>query len=275
MRVAAIQLAVTDGHTKRDRLSRVKSILSTLGREEAPPELVLLPELWGAGFFTFDNYARDSEPAEGETYVELSPWAERLGCYLLAGSIVERDGERLYNTALLVDPRGRLIAKYRKMHLFGYQSEEAKILSPGDSVCVVGTEHGVWGITTCYDLRFPELYRVMVERGAQVFLVVSAWPLSRLNHWLLFNQTRALENQTYLVSCNCAGTLAGTAFAGHSMVVDPQGVAIARGGEGEAVVWGDVLLEKVKESRALFPALHDRRILLDSEVASVPTPPGT
>jgi len=225
------------------------------------PDLVMLPEIWGTGFFKFAEYAAEGEPAgNGETFSRLAPWAETLGSYVLTGSFVEQDGGSLYNTSLLISPEGKVIGRYRKIHLFGYQSEERKILSPGEEVCAVSTGLGIWGLTTCYDLRFPELYRKLVDQGAEVFLIVSAWPMARLEHWKLFNQVRALENQVYLVSCNCAGTQAGHQFAGHSMAVSPWGEILTIGGDKEEILWSSFDAAKVHEFRHTFPVLRDRRL---------------
>ena len=258
MNVAMLQLEVNSGQTKDERIARAVGMLEGMQRENRLPQLVLLPEIWGTGFFNFDSYQKESEEIQGQTYSAFAPLAEKMGCYILTGSFVEREGDCLFNTSLLIDPEGRIAGRYRKIHLFGYQSKETEVLTPGKDVTVVNTAIGVWGITTCYDLRFPELYRAMVDKGAKGFLVVAAWPLARLDHWSLFNRARAVENQCYLVSCNCAGSHGGVTFGGHSMAVDPWGVAVASGGEKETVVWANIHLEEVDKNRRAFPALRDR-----------------
>lgn len=259
LEIAIVQLEVSDTCSRTDRFQRVRQILNGIYQNsEQYPALIMLPEIWGVGFFNFPDYAVGSEAAEGETYSLLAPWAEKLNCYILGGSIVESEGGSLFNSALLINPRGELIGKYRKIHLFGYESEERKILSPGTTPAVISTELGTLGITTCYDLRFPELYRRMVEQGAEIFLVVSAWPLARLDHWILLNRARALENQCYLVSCNCSGSIKGVPLGGNSMIVDPSGTVIMAGREEAALLRGSISLHKVAEYRASFPALKDR-----------------
>ena len=259
-KTAAVQLAVNDNETRAERFIRVERHLQEMLQREIGPDIILLPEIWATGFFNFDRYTTDSEPLQGETYGRLAPWAEKLGCYLLAGSIVEREEDLYYNTTLLIGPDGSLAGSYRKMHLFGYQSEESRILTPGSEIFTLQTRHGTWGISTCYDLRFPELYRRMVDAGAQILFVVAAWPLERLEHWILFNRTRALENLCYLVSCNCAGSLKGNILGGNSMAVDPWGEIIARAGELGEILTANLHPEKVVEIRARFPALEDRII---------------
>ena len=127
---------------------------------------------------------------------------------------------------------------------------------------MVDTELGKFGLSTCYDLRFPELYRRMAVMGAEVFLVASAWPYPRLEAWLMFNRVRALENQVYLVSSNCTGSNRGKAFVGHSTVADPWGTPLAAGGDGECVVRAEMDLSQIPEIRTTFSAFNDR-VLID------------
>ncbi|HUL31847.1 MAG TPA: nitrilase-related carbon-nitrogen hydrolase, partial [Thermodesulfobacteriota bacterium] len=141
---------------------------------------------------------------------------------------------------------------------FSYESEEAEILTPGTSITVISTGLGNFGLATCYDLRFPELFRKMIDGGAEFFLISSAWPASRLEHWVLLNRTRALENLSCLISSNGVGIDRGTKFIGHSLVVDPWGEIMARGNDEEGVVWGEVNRDIVLKARSEFPALKDR-----------------
>jgi len=254
VRIASLQLEVPDHETRSDRLRRVTSMIAELPEAD----LILLPEIWTVGYFSFDRYAPDAEMLSGETAVAMSEAARRKGAYLLAGSLVEADGEHLYNTSLFFDRNGELLATYRKIHLFGYGSAETRILTPGSQVVTAKTEFGTVGISTCYDLRFPELYRAQVEQGAEFLLVVSAWPYPRLHHWIPLNQVRAIENQAYLISCNCAGINQGKQYLGHSMVVDPWGATVAAGNERPAVITATVDPGLVRSCRAEFPPLQDR-----------------
>lgn len=258
MRIATIQLAVEDGLTKKERLQKVEEILCEIESSGKNPDLILLPEIWGCGFFDFDGYAAEAELLEGETFQLLSPWAEKLGCMICGGSIVEKASDKLYNTLLFIGKDGKLKTAYHKKHLFGFESKEQQILTKGEGTVVVDTEFGRIGFSTCYDLRFPEQYREMVDKGAELYLIVSAWPKARLAHWRLFNQVRAVENQCWLVSCNCAGTQCGNLYAGHSMTVSPMGEVAAEAEEGPCVLWSDIDMAEVQHARATFPALADR-----------------
>ena len=261
MLVSSIQLASNEGETKQARIERVDQILKGMYESGVRPVQLMFPELWATGFFSFENYKAEAEAAEGDLYDMMAGWAKKLGCYIHTGSFVEKDGEDYYNTSLLLDPLGRNIGKYRKIHLFSFGSSEAEILTPGNLVGVVKTDYGVVGMTTCYDLRFPEFYRAMVNLGAEYFLVASAWPLARVAHWKLFNQVRAVENQCYLISCNGTGTIHGSQLGGHSMIVDPWGEVLAMGKELEAAVSYDIDPGKIKENRENFPALRDKRLI--------------
>jgi len=205
-----------------------------------PSDLLLLPEIWPCGFFCFDRYRTESEPIDGPIVSAFRQKAVERKCHILMGSIVEKEGDHLFNSSLLLDSRGQIIARYRKIHLFGYQSQEKKLLTAGKEIAVAVTPWGPAGISTCYDLRFPELFRKMLDKGAIFFLVASAWPLIRLDAWRLFNQARAHENLAYLMSCNCAGSSAGNRYAGHSMIIDPLGRVVAEGNEGEDFIFADL-----------------------------------
>ena len=258
MNIAAIQLEINDNDSKATRFKTVDILLSKIQSAEKKPDLILLPETWGCGFFDFENYSKEAESLEGATFQLLSSWASKLDTFILGGSIIEADGENLFNTSILINREGNIQAKYRKMHLWGHQSKEADLLERGQSPVVVNTEFGSVGLSTCYDLRFPEQYRQMVDEGAEIFLIVSAWPDTRINHWRLFNQARALENQCWLVSCNCSGVQKGSRFGGHSMTVSPMGEILAEAGTEAYVLWSELDLAKVRECRKQLPFLADR-----------------
>lgn len=253
MRITSIQLEIQDT-PKGKTLERVLGLI-----ERVPPsDLILLPELWPCGYFSFDRYWNDSEPIDGPTVRALQQKAAQLNSCLLMGSLVEREGEDLYNTCLLLDATGKIVARYRKIHLFGYQSDEKKLLKRGNEVVVAKTPWGMAGLSTCYDLRFPEFYRSMLDQGASFFLVSSAWPRSRLEAWVLFNRVRAHENLAFLFSCNCSGVDRGNPYAGHSMFVDPLGRVVAEAGEEECILSAEVDMGLVDSARKEFSALDDR-----------------
>lgn len=255
MKVASIQLEIKAQESKDQRIDRAAALV---GQAAQDADLILLPEIWATGYFSFDKYIEEAEPLDGPLVRRFAQKAREHGVYLFAGSFVEvRDG-KYYNTSILFDRQGRLVGTYEKTHLFRYGSQEGELLTRGDGAKVFDTEFGKVGLTTCYDLRFPELYRQQVDMGADMFLVTSAWPHQRLEHWKLFNATRALENQCFLISCNCVGTTRSVLLGGHSSIVDPWGVVRASGGEHETIVKAEIDPSEVQRIRETFPSLKHR-----------------
>jgi predicted amidohydrolase len=146
------------------------------------------------------------------------------------------------------------------VHLFGYGSREVSLLTPGTTVRACPTALGTVGISTCYDLRFPELYRLQVDGGAELFLVAAAWPRARLAHWQLLLRARALENQAFLAACGAAGRQGDVVLSGRSAVVDPWGAVLAEAGDTAGTLTVEVDLGEVARARKDFPALADRRL---------------
>jgi predicted amidohydrolase len=253
MRIASIQLEMGD-RPKTETINHALSIVD----QASGSDLVLLPEIWPCGFFSFERYRNDSETVNGPTVKAFQQKARMLNAHILMGSMVENEGQNFYNTSLFIKPEGEIAACYRKIHLFSYQSDEAQILTPGKEVVVIDTPWGGCGLSTCYDLRFPELFRRMLDQGAKFFLVAAAWPLARVEAWRLFNRARAHENLAFLVSCNAAGANSGRRYAGHSMIVDPLGQVVAEGGEKEELIFAEIDPELVDVVRQNFSFLDDR-----------------
>ena len=256
----SVQIASPEAESLENRIKRVDHLLDDLYESGSRPVQIILPEIWTSGFFSFDCYKRDAQAAMGHVYDMLSSKARKLGSYIHTGSFVEEDKGNYYNTSLLLSPNGNIAAKYRKIHLFGYQSRESEILTPGSGIIVTDTDYGRVGLATCYDLRFPELFRAMVDQGARFFLITSAWPMERLSHWKLFQQVRALENQSWLISCNAAGIQRGQRLAGNSGVIDPRGQILQMGSDKEEMVTANIDPEEADRYRSAFPALKDRRL---------------
>jgi predicted amidohydrolase len=257
MRIAMVQLASPPDETPQDRRTRAGELVT----EARGADLVVFPELWAAGYFAFDRYPERAEPLDGPTVAAGRKWARQLGAHVHLGSIIERDERgRLFNTAVLLAPDGSIAHTYRKIHVFGYGSREAELLTPGDSLDVADTPFGPLGATTCYDLRFPELWRGLVDKGARTVIVPAAWPAARLEHWRLFTTTRAVEQQVLLIAVNAAGRQHGdVVLGGHSRVVDAWGRVLAEAGADEEVVFCEADPDLASTVRAEFPVLADRR----------------
>ncbi|HET7324754.1 MAG TPA: carbon-nitrogen family hydrolase [Halococcus sp.] len=268
MRLALCQLHIEAGETEHNTERALDAIADAAGRGA---DLVCLPEIFNLGYFAFDAYERGAESLSGPTLSRVADAAREYGVGVLAGSIVEdlaassEDGfetpeeNGLANTSAFFDRTGERRAVYRKHHLFGYESAEAELLVPGESLGLASFEGFETGITTCYDLRFPELYRELAEIGATLILVPSAWPYPRVDHWQLLTRTRAIENQLFVAACNGSGVFCDTTLCGRSAVYDPWGEILAETGDEPTTVIVDIEPSRVEAVREEFPAWHDRR----------------
>lgn len=264
IRIAVLQLAYGDDESVQARTERVSGWV----REQAGADLVVLPELWPMGGFDYRAWAEKAQAIDGPVMQALSQAAADIGAFVHAGSIVERpadgdvgpEGKGLWNTSMVFGPDGRRVARYRKIHRFGFAGGEPELMEAGEeSVSVQLPGELPAALSTCYDLRFPELYRHQIDRGAQVFVIPAAWPMARVEHWRLLLRARALENQALVIACNTAGTHAGSQMGGHSAVVAPTGEVLAEAGEDQEVLSVDVPTDLVRDARADFPVLADRR----------------
>lgn len=261
MDIALVQLSSPDNETQTQRIERAEALL----REQRGADLIVLPELWSAGYFHFDQYPALSEPVDGPTASMCAAVAKDLGAYVHVGSIVERvEGggpgrpPALRNTSVLVDPQGTVAHQYSKLHVFGYKSLEADLLTPGTSLPVADTPFGQMAGTTCYDLRFPGLWSELSIRGAEIVIVPAAWPAARREHWQLLTSARAVEHQVFVLACNAAGIQEGVELGGTSRIVDPAGRLVAEAGTGEEVLRASIDPSLVQTTRREFPVIADR-----------------
>jgi len=268
MQVALAQLEVESGSVTHNVEQALAAIGEAAGRGS---DLVVLPELFDVGYFAFDSYARTAQGLGGGRLSRVRDAATEHGVAVLAGSVVEDlaasraagfetpAAEGYANTSVLFDAEGRQRAVYRKRHLFGYGSAEQELLTPGESLPTVELGGFTVGVTTCYDLRFPELYRRLLKEGATLVLVPSAWPYPRVEHWRLLPRARAVENLLYVAAANGVGEFEDAALLGRSTVYDPWGTAVAGAGAEPGLVTARVDPGTVERRREEFPALADRR----------------
>ena len=253
MRVHVLQVAYGDDEPPPQRVARVADLV----RAQVGADLVVLPELWPDGGFAYDAWTTGAQGLDGPVVTALRAAARDLGAQVHMGSFVERDeAGRMFNTSVLIGPTGELLSTYRKIHLFGFAEGEPAVMTAGADLVV----HESVGLATCYDLRFPEMFRLLLDRGAETVIVPAAWPARRREHWRLLVQARAVEDQIVVIACNTGGTHAGVAMAGHSLVVDPWGAVLAEAGEHEEVLVVDIDPGLVAATRAAFPVLGDRRL---------------
>jgi predicted amidohydrolase len=268
VKLALAQMKIEAGRVE-ENVERAVSRITAAAADGA--DIVALPEIFDVGYFAFDRYGRYAEGVDGERLSQIADAAADHGVAVLAGSVVEDLAasraagietpapEGLANTAVLFDATGERRAVYRKHHLFGYESAESDLLVPGESLATTEVGDHVVGITTCYDLRFPELYRELVDAGVTLVLVPSAWPYPRVEHWRLLPRTRAVENQCYVAAVNGVGVFDDAELLGRSTVYGPWGTTLASASDYPTTVTAPVDRERVEDVRAEFPALADRR----------------
>jgi predicted amidohydrolase len=268
MRLALAQISIEAAEIEAN-VERAVSAVETAADEGA--DCVALPEIFDVGYFAFESYERAAEPLGGDTHRRLCEAAIEHDVAVLAGTVVEdlsasaAAGEAvpadagLANTAVLFDADGERRLVYRKHHLFGYDSAEAELLVPGERLPTAELGGHTVGVTTCYDLRFPELYRRLVDSGATMVLVPSAWPYPRVEHWKLLPRARAVENLLYVGAVNGAAAFEDASLVGRSTVYDPWGTPLASSDEEATIVYADCDPDRVASVREEFPALRDRR----------------
>ena len=256
MRITAIQLEVTDAEPPAERVNRTADLV----RAQPGADLVVLPELWVPGAFAYTRWAETAEALDGPSVAALAMAARDICAHVHMGSFVERDGTDLYNTSVLFGPDGGVHAAYRKIHLFGFGEGEPTLLAAGKEVVVADVGGTAVGLSTCYDLRFPELYRALLDAGAEVVLCVAGWPAARIAHWSTLARARAIENQVVMVALNTAGTHAGKEMGGRSVVVDSRGRVLAEADTPKDVLTVDIDVPDIHAWRRQFPVLADRRL---------------
>jgi len=264
MKVAAVQLNSTADTAANlsaaDRLTRAAAADGA--------KLIVLPEKWtviGSG----EQLRAGAQTLDGPAISWARRTARELGVDLVAGSIAEHvaESEKLANTSVHVDPKGEIKAVYRKVHMFdveidGRSYNESALEQAGDEIVSSVTNDGVeLGLAICYDLRFPELFRILAVRGARVIVLPSAFTLpTTRDHWETLIRARAIENQTFMIAANQVGPHpGGQRSGGRSMIVDPWGVVLAQAPDREGHIVAELDLEQQREIRAKLPSLANRR----------------
>jgi len=262
---AAIQMLASDD--KEANLCKAEAGVREAASRGA--KVVALPEVFNWRGDKTDE-KKHAEPTSGPTAELMGRLARELGIYLLAGSFLEEIPEvkKSYNTSLFFGPDGSLLARYRKIHLFdvaierGVTALESETREHGDEVVAADTEFARMGLTICYDLRFPELYRALVNKGAQVIFVPAAFTaFTGEAHWEPLLRARAIENQIYIIAPDQIGhNPKSFATYGNSMIVDPWGRILARAPDMAAVITAEIDLAYLAKVRAELPALAHRKL---------------
>lgn len=263
IKIAAIQMS-----TVADKMENVRTVKTYLEKiKDENPDFVILPEMFCCPYQT-ENFPIYAEKEGGPVWQQLSGYAKQYGIYLIGGSMPEKDAEgNVYNTSYIFDCEGKQIGKHRKVHLFdidvkgGQTFKESDMLTAGDSDTVFDTEFGKIGVMLCFDIRFPELSRMMVNDGAKVIFVPAAFNMTTgPAHWELSFRTRALDNQIYMVGCAPARDVsAGYISWGHSIVTDPWGRVTGMLDENEGILLAELDMDYEEQVREELPLLKSRR----------------
>ena len=261
---AAIQLNA--GPDKKRNIENATKLIKKAALRGA--KLITLPEVFswrGSRKHILDN----CEPIPGPTSLRMSELAATLNVFLLCGSIIETnpEGSRPFNTSFLLNPRGKIIAYYRKLHLFKIHRrgistiDETRIYTSGNEVVTARIPFCRVGFTICYDLRFPELYRRLADSGAGIIFVPSSFTYETGKaHWEILLRARAIENQVYIIAPNQYGKdHSGNRHYGHSLIVDPWGTVISQCSNGETIIYGELDINHLKKARKMLPSLRHKR----------------
>ncbi len=262
IRIAMIQ-ALPRGSAE-ERRAHIRELIQRAVREK--PDLVTLPEIWN-GPYQQELFPAFAEPRFGPSWRLLSELAAEYGIWLSGGSIAESEEGRVYNTAYVFDRTGKEAARHRKMHLFdisisgGQHFMESATLTPGSEATVFETEFCKMGLCICYDARFPELFRLMVDRGAKLVLTPAAFNMTTgPAHWELLFRQRAVDNQVFCVATSPARDVEASYHAwGHSIVTDPWGRVVTQLEAEEAIRTLELDLDLADRIRAELPLLAHRR----------------
>ena len=257
MKIAAAQIACALGDIDAN-VRKMRDFSS--GAKEAGADLIAFPEMADTGY-SMAVIQEQAKPWSEGAVPQLQEIARMLGLGIISG-VSERDGDSIYNSQVSIDARGEIAAKYRKTHLFSPPPlEEHKCFSAGNELVSFAAGGLRVGLTICYDLRFPEIYRTLAcDEHANVFVISSAWPFPRLEHQRVLATARAIENQSYVVLSNRVGKDDGVAFCGSSAIIDAYGVAIAAASaDREELIVADVSEEVINSVRQRMAVFEHRR----------------
>lgn len=273
-KAAACQLTV--GADKGGNIELARSMIARAASGGA--RLVVLPEMFNCPYVA-SEFTRFAETyPEGETFNMLSRAAREEKIYLVGGSVPEREGSGVYNSSFVFGPNGESLGRHRKVHLFdvdlpgGVRIKESSTLARGEQITIIDTEFGKIGVAICYDIRFPEMIRLMAMAGAGLIVVPAAFNMTTgPAHWEMVFRCRAVDNQVYVLAASPARDPGAPYVAyGHSMLVDPWGQVMARAGDGEEIIFGDISPERILQVRQELPLLAHRRVDLYRLEATLP-----
>lgn len=229
--------------------------------ENEHPDLIVFPEVWSVGWCC-SLFPKEAETLEkSETVDFLKQTALNFKSTVIGGSFIRRVSDTYKNTCPVISKTGQLVTTYDKMHLFSHKgSEENKYISTGDELKILDLGFTKIGLSICYDIRFPELYRKYSKEGVEIFVNAAAWSNKKLEHWNIMHRARAIENQCFMIVADQTGKISNTEYnLGHSMIINPWGDIIANLEAEEDCLFAEINLDEVKKLRQDFPLISDRR----------------
>ena len=266
--MTSIKLALCQMNVIDDKDENLKTASSMIARSvDENADFIVLPEMFNCPYSNDKFIEYQEAENDSQTLDLISELARKNHVYILAGSIPEKEDEKLFNTSYLFNREGKIIAKHRKMHLFDIDVKdkitfkESNVLTPGDDFTIADTEFGKIGIGICYDVRFPELARVMVENGALALFYPGAFNMTTgPAHWELLFRSRALDNQVFCIGVAPAlNKNANYHSYGHSIIANPWGEVIAQAGQKEELIISEINLDEIKKIREELPLLKNKR----------------
>lgn len=255
LNISLVQHSIKEGKIE-ENLKTVRNIVTDFSSKDL--DLLVFPELFLTGY----PYSRFKESAseirKSPEMDFLTKLAEKSGVWITGGSFIEKQNDSYFNTMPLIDPKGKIVDTYRKIHLFS-PMEEDKYFTPGNLLKTVKTDFGTIGLSLCYDIRFPEMFRLMSMQGAEIIIVAAEFPEPRLDHWLTLLKARAIENQLYIVAVNrCKGNRLYN-FLGNSVIIDPWGEILVNAEKEEGIFSHEIDLSFVHEVRSRIPSFQDTK----------------
>ncbi len=252
--ISAIQMDVKHGDLKSN-LEKAFKMIEKAANKGA--NFVVLPEMWPTGF---DYETLQKLPA---SYVDevlglLGDLSARYSLYIISGSLCEPAEGQFFNTSIIIDPSGKPMGQYRKVHLFKDMGEQ-DFFTPGTEIPTFDTKFAKIGIAICYDIRFPELFSALSTAGAQMIFVPAEFPRPRIEHWQTLLRARAIENQLFVIGCNRVGKAGTREYFGHSTLIGPYGEIIDELEEDEDILTESIELDKIREIRENLPSFNERR----------------
>lgn len=262
IKIGLCQMTVVDN--KKENLKKAKDLINRAAKLGS--NFVCLPEIFNCPYGN-EYFPKFAEKEGGETFLFLSDMAKQNNIYLIGGSIPELEENKIYNTSYVFNPKGELIGKHRKAHLFDIEVKgkirfmESDVLSPGNKITTIDTEYGKIGLAICFDIRFIEPFRLMVLDGARLIFIPGAFNMTTGPlHWELSFRARAVDNQVFTIGCAPARDKNfGYVSYGNSMIVDPWGKIVGRLEEKEDVLVEEIELNTIEKIRQQIPILKNRR----------------